>query len=1032
MTPAEAITIYKSQGGTYSKVSVYLSQDLKRNDIYVAFSRRTALSGLYIIGNFQPPPPPPDPFDEVIVALRNLPNKPIKFSCLFSSDFEDKNIVLYHNVQSFNAHFKDIVSDSNNLQSKILILAETWLRPSLTPKIEYFQTLVRQDVHRNDNHAFGAIVFIQEGEMVDVLYEYSFEEKGKACNLVALSYADYGICSGYIPPSTQFSSVKIKFLEMLQVTLKTKKKVILLGDFNQDVGKFDRNENICFENLLNSKNFVTKIDPRESSTNEGTQIDICFSTTACDLTASYSECYFSYHKPIICVLDHIQCSIEKPAFNPPHEILEKIPVRSSKLQHVFMDSIHLFHKLKKGSSLEDNFDDIANLTTFVRRSPLCEKELRNKSNFLNNNFVKIKTTGDGSCLYNVASLLLSGTECLTHALRGLVSAHIQHNSEYCSKLQQEWGDTTTPASVLDLKCVFNNAGFNSRTIDGYNTFQAMGEIEVITPKKAIVPGVHFTRLKTRPTAKEEGPGPNFFSSDLYNGVISGDIENVLPESIRNPMASKDLATLMSASTIEELREAVLLETAIQAGVTSYPTGLPQKEAIVQPTMSGTPSPSAWDREEEELLRTPSPHPLLEVASCGTSPPTTPFPDRPVTPPPDFRDAVHPPLPPRPGPPPPATTYRQFRCMVCGEECESVFEIKHLRMDPLPPIGAWDELHAAVERPSCPLCGPGHYLETCERFRGLSPANRLSFIIGNGRCVNCLRPHELDWPHIRCDQRARCEYGAPHHHLLHESRRVVVPPPQSPGVCASFREWSHCRLLKSGTLRPFWRSLPPSPQGPPPPAPHCGPLHFLGDCPQFNGLSPANRLSVVHGNGLCLQEHFGNDKDTDEKESERNTESEEDKLIDVNDVNDDHDDRQLMMDSSCDSSDKLKGVVGNVLLLIKSREDEAFCIFDEDEYRLFEMYREDHYSTLGIFECNTLTPLNICDNIQYPKHWEALMQKEWCYLNEYPVCEEHQKNTNAKGICTSLEAKSLGAGEIVHPYDHREMAFEVVSLRHRKH
>ncbi|XP_072156572.1 uncharacterized protein [Bemisia tabaci] len=80
---------------------------------------------------------------------------------------------------------------------------------------------------------------------------------------------------------------------------------------------------------------------------------------------------------------------------------------------------------------------------------------------------------------------------------------------------------------------------------------------------------------------QEGPGPNFFSSDLYNGVISGDIENVLPESIRNPMASKDLATLMSASTIEELREAVLLETAIQAGVTSYPTGLPQKEAIVQ-------------------------------------------------------------------------------------------------------------------------------------------------------------------------------------------------------------------------------------------------------------------------------------------------------------------------------------------------------------------------------------------------------------------------------------------------------------------
>lgn len=111
---------------------------------------------------------------------------------------------------------------------------------------------------------------------------------------------------------------------------------------------------------------------------------------------------------------------------------------------------------------------------------------------------------------------------------------------------------------------------------------------------------------------------------------------------------------------------------------------------------------------------------------------------------------------------------------------------HFRMDPLPPIRAWDDLHPPVERPSCPLCGPGHDLETCEQFRNLSPANRLSLILGNGRCVNCLREHEMDWPHIRCDQRARCECGAPHHPLLHESRRVVVPPPQSLGVRASFR------------------------------------------------------------------------------------------------------------------------------------------------------------------------------------------------------------------------------------------------------
>ncbi|CAH0390252.1 unnamed protein product [Bemisia tabaci] len=96
-----------------------------------------------------------------------------------------------------------------------------------------------------------------------------------------------------------------------------------------------------------------------------------------------------------------------------------------------------------------------------------------------------------------------------------------------------------------------------------------------------------------------------------------------------------------------------------------------------------------------------------------------------------------------------------------------------RMDPLPPIEAWDELHAVVARASCPLCGPGHPLEDCIRFRALSPADRLSVIIGYGRCANCLQQHELNWPQVRCDQRARCDCRAPHHPLLHESRRVVV-------------------------------------------------------------------------------------------------------------------------------------------------------------------------------------------------------------------------------------------------------------------
>lgn len=156
-------------------------------------------------------------------------------------------------------------------------------------------------------------------------------------------------------------------------------------------------------------------------------------------------------------------------------------------------------------------------------------------------------------------------------------------------------------------------------------------------------------------------------------------------------------------------------------------------------MSGTPSPSAWDREEEELLRTPSPHPLLEVASCGTSPPTTPFPDRPVTPPPDFRDAVHPPVPPRPGPPPPATTYRQFRCMVCGEV--------------------------------------GHITFRCGHFAPLTPQERWSLVRREGRCANCLSAQHADGV---CASKKRCaQCGRAHHTMLHLPDGHFAPSSSGP-------------------------------------------------------------------------------------------------------------------------------------------------------------------------------------------------------------------------------------------------------------
>lgn len=60
MVPAEALSIHKSQGQSYSAVCIDMSHPSKtkrmtRSMLYVALSRVTSLNGLYIIGNFKPP-----------------------------------------------------------------------------------------------------------------------------------------------------------------------------------------------------------------------------------------------------------------------------------------------------------------------------------------------------------------------------------------------------------------------------------------------------------------------------------------------------------------------------------------------------------------------------------------------------------------------------------------------------------------------------------------------------------------------------------------------------------------------------------------------------------------------------------------------------------------------------------------------------------------------------------------------------------------------------------------------------------------
>ncbi|CAF3578362.1 unnamed protein product [Rotaria sp. Silwood1] len=140
LVPCEAITIYKSQGGTYEKVVVNLKEGMTRSELYVGSSRATTANGLYLIGDFVPPKPP-ESNDAVAMMFKTMRSeRMIKFSLEFPEESQGERFyVMFHNVQSLNKHFLDIKSDKAFLFASMISLVETWTKPDDSLEIEGFK-----------------------------------------------------------------------------------------------------------------------------------------------------------------------------------------------------------------------------------------------------------------------------------------------------------------------------------------------------------------------------------------------------------------------------------------------------------------------------------------------------------------------------------------------------------------------------------------------------------------------------------------------------------------------------------------------------------------------------------------------------------------------------------------------------------------------------------------------------------------------------------------------------------------------------
>jgi sentrin-specific protease 1 len=112
---AEAITIHKSQGSTFPEVAVstqYVTKSgrraIPRRALYVAFSRCTSLSGLYIDGTFVPPAPP-SANDKVVLAMEKLRERPVIFD-------DDEDATGKHYEEDMIWEDEDVVYENENVE----------------------------------------------------------------------------------------------------------------------------------------------------------------------------------------------------------------------------------------------------------------------------------------------------------------------------------------------------------------------------------------------------------------------------------------------------------------------------------------------------------------------------------------------------------------------------------------------------------------------------------------------------------------------------------------------------------------------------------------------------------------------------------------------------------------------------------------------------------------------------------------------------------------------------------------------------
>lgn len=227
------------------------------------------------------------------------------------------------NCQSLHSHKYDL-QDSVTRQTNVLLLTETCMTRDNPIEIPNFNCIVqfKRDtvpkggvaIYQNNNNVTNIMtpnIEINIEDVSDVNVRRSFVGDICACLCKLRNGLHIVMVAIYISPNPKLDEVEhfihrtlLEYTEEGSKILGTngnKFPLILAGDFN--INFADKKSERLTTFLSEKLNLKMNNDPQESTTKYGTTIDAVFSRYLEDIKSQTYVSYFSYHKPIVSMIN---------------------------------------------------------------------------------------------------------------------------------------------------------------------------------------------------------------------------------------------------------------------------------------------------------------------------------------------------------------------------------------------------------------------------------------------------------------------------------------------------------------------------------------------------------------------------------------------------------------------------------------------------------------------------------------------------------------------------------------------------------